>query len=429
MLAAGKAAESGASVILLEKMEEPGKKLRLTGNLRCNFTNKKDIDDFILMYGDNGQFLRNVFSIFFREDLIALLSRYGIGIKIEPDGRIFPSTDKAIDVYKVLLNYMSENHVELKTGVRALGIIVEKGKVAGIKAGEKVFPGQVIILASGGMSYPETGSSGDGYRIAETSGHTIVKLRPSLVPLVVVESELVKKLQGISLKDIRLTSFKCSSDQTQIPNQISRDSGRGISGKSKNTNVIESRRGDILFTHFGISGPVTLKMSLAIVDALEYGPVTVLLDFLPDLDIEMLRTRLQNGLNQDGKKQISNFMNQWLPDRIIDVLLTTSDIDYRKLNNQITASERERIISSLKSFRLKIKSALPIDQAMVTAGGVSLREVNPRTMGSRLVKGLYFCGEVLDIDAETGGYNLQAAFSTGYVAGKSAADYALHQQH
>jgi predicted flavoprotein YhiN len=428
-MAAGRATETGVSVKLLEKMDRPGRKLLLTGKGRCNISNTKELDEFISMYGKNGQFLRNVFSIYFRDDLLMLLHRYGIGTRVEPDGRIFPVSNKASDISRALEDYINKGNVCVKSGVKVTEILTNQGKVIGVKTGEQIYPGSAVILATGGTSYPDTGSSGDGYRLASALGHTIVKLRPALVPLIVEESELVQKLQGVSLRDIKLTSFACQADEIKWPILVTKDCGRGISGRCQNPLVIESRRGDLLFTHFGISGPATLQMSLAIVVALECSPVSVSIDFLPDLTTEELRKQLQNSLDDVGRKKAQNFLKRWLPDKVIDIFLAITNVDNNKLSNQISSEERERIVSTLKSFRLNISSSLSIDKAMVTAGGVSLKEINPQTMASRLVKGLYFCGEVIDIDAETGGYNLQAAFSTGYVAGQSAADFILKQRH
>ena len=425
MMAAGRAAESGATVLLLEKTTEPGKKILISGKTRCNLTNSKEFDEFITMYGVNGNFLYHTFSHYFRKDLLEFLNLYGVETKTERGGRIFPVSDNAQDILKAFKRYLSDNKVQIKTGVSVDKILVEKGCIAGVQAGTKTFPAAAVVLATGGASYPATGSTGDGYRLAAALGHTIIKLRPSLVPLVVNEIERAKSMQGVSLHNVRLTAFQCNSDEIDILKTPTKDTGRGIRGKRPQLPIIESRMGDMMFTHFGIGGPVTLQMSLAIVDALEHGPVSVSIDLKPALSQRELQERLQRDFDNFGKRSYHNILKELLPQKLIQPFLEMTGIPAEKSGYEITAEERGRLLSLLKGLRFNIKSSLPMTVAMVAAGGISLKEINTKTMGSRLVNGLYFGGEVMDIDAETGGYNLQAAFSTGYLAGESAASYVL----
>lgn len=420
MMAAGRAAELGANVILLEKMEHPGKKILISGKTRCNLTNSKELDDFIAMYGTNGRFLYNAFHRFFRDDLLVFLRRYSVETKTERGGRIFPASDDARDVVSAFERYLADYSVQLRTGIRVTAIQVDKGQVIGVQTEQEAFPAAAVILAAGGASFPETGSTGDGYRLAVAIGHTITKLRPALVPLVVSEVPRAKSMQGVSLRNVRLTAYQCPADEIN-PSLPVNDWGRGIGHKQPPEPIIESRRGEMMITHFGIGGPITLQMSLAIVQALERGPVSVSIDLKPALDEKQLRQRLQRDFDRYGKRSYHHILKGLLPRKMVDSFVEMTGIPPDKPGHQISAEERERLLSLLKSLRFNIKSPLPLTAAMVTAGGVSLKEIDPRTMASRLVKGLYFCGEVMDLDADTGGYNLQAAFSTGYVAGESAA--------
>jgi hypothetical protein len=423
MMAAGRAAELGAEVLLLEKMKRPGKKILISGQTRCNLTNSRELNDFIAMYGINGRFLRNVFHSYFRDDLLAFLRRYGVETKTEPDGRIFPASDDARDVVKAFKRYMADHRVQMRTGIRATGIQVDGGRVTGVQTEQGAYPAAAVILASGGASYPSTGSTGDGYRMAEAVGHTIIKLRPSLVPLAVREVQLARSMQGVSLRNVRLTAFQCRADEINSSLTPTRDMGRGTGHEKAPSPIIESRRGEMMMTHFGISGPITLQMSLAIVDALEKGPVSVSIDVQPDLSEKQLHQRLQQDFELHGKRSYRRILSELLPHKMVEPFIEMTGIPPDKPVNQINAEERRLMVSLLKSLHFNIKSPLPLASAMVTAGGISLKEIDPHTMASRLVAGLYFCGEVLDLDADTGGYNLQAAFSTGYAAGEEAAAF------
>ena len=428
MIAAGRAAELGANVLLLEKMERPGKKILISGNGRCNLSNSLDMDSFIEQFGPNGRFLYNAFHRFFRDDLLALLRRYGIECKAEPNGKIYPTTDNARDIVRAFQHYLSEGKVTVQFGVSVTGLTVQNGRVSGVETNEGTLPATVAIIACGGSSHPQTGSTGDGFRIAAALGHTIVRLRPGLVPLVVTDIKWAKQMQGASLQTVRVTAFQCQAEIIDLSLIPKVDVGRGIAGKHPKRPIIESRTGDAIVTHFGLSGPVILEMSLAIVDAIENGPVSVSIDLMPDRDNDRLRTELQQDFNRHSKRTYQNIIKDFLPQKLVEPFVAVTGVPPNKLANQITFEERESLLNLLKSLRFDIKGAYSISTAMVTAGGVSLKEINPRTMASELVEGLYFCGEVVDLDAGTGGFNLQAAFSTGYLSGESAASYALKER-
>ncbi len=424
MLAAGRAAEKGATVLLLEKTDSPGKKILISGKGRCNLTNARELEGFISMFGPNGRFLHGAFHRWFREELLAFLGRYGIETKVERGGRIFPASDDAADIVNTLRRYLADHGVDLRTGIRVTGIAVRDGRVDGVRTEAGVLPARAVILATGGATWPATGSAGDGYRMAAAIGHAVTKLRPALVPLVVAEIERAKAMQGVSLRNVRMTAFSLPAEQIDPSQAPAKDYGRGIDGKRPRGPLIESRMGEMLFTHFGIGGPITLLMSLAIVDALAKGPVSVSIDLKPALTAEELRARLQRDFDTFGKRGFRSLLAGLLPHKMIEPFVGMTGIPPEKQGHQIDAGERDRLAVLLKSLRFNIKGPLPLSSAIVTAGGVSLEEVDPRTMGSRIVDGLFFCGEVLDLDADTGGYNLQAAFSTGTVAGEEAAAFA-----
>jgi predicted Rossmann fold flavoprotein len=409
MMAGGRAAEKGADVLLLEKMASPGKKILVSGKTRCNLTNSCDMDDFILAYGPNGRFLYSAFKQFFREDLLAWLQRFGVETKVERGGRIFPASDDAHDVVAAFSKYLDDNKARLRKQVRVKSIRVENREVTGVSTEKGDFYAGAVILAAGGSSWPATGSTGDGYNLARSLGHNIIKLRPALVPLVVKEVELAKSMQGVSLKNVCLTAYRCPAEE--------------IDAERSWKKIIDSRMGEMMLTHFGIGGPITLQMSLDIVDELETGPVSVAIDLKTALKRDQLILRLQRDFDAFSKRSLRSILKESLPLKMIDAVTGLSGISPEKLGHQINSREKEKLAGLIKSLRFNIQGPLPLSSAMVTAGGVDLKEIDPRTMASRLVKGLYFCGEVMDIDADTGGYNLQAAFSTGYVAGEHAAEY------
>lgn len=425
MMAAGRAAERGAKVILLEKTEGLGKKILISGKSRCNLSNSRNIDEFLPMYGPNGRFLHSAFHRFFRDDLLSFLSRFGVETKTERGGRIFPLSDEAADVVRAFRSYMKEGGVELLVNSPASRIVIERERVLGVQTRKGFLPARAAILAAGGSSWQETGSNGDGFRLAAGAGHGIVKPRPALVPLIVAELETAKSMQGVSLKNVRLTAFRGKTDSFSPSVVPQEDIGRGLERRRKKGVVIESRMGEMLFTHFGIGGPITLLMSLAVVDALAEGPVSVAIDLKPALSCEELRARLQRDFDAGGKRSFRNLLPGLLPRKMIEPFIRMCQIPAERPGSQITAPEREKLLLLLKGLCFTVKGPLPLNSAIVTAGGVSLAEIDPRTMASRLVRGLFFCGEVMDIDADTGGYNLQAAFSTGHLAGESAATFGL----
>jgi hypothetical protein len=423
MMAAGRAAEMGAEVLLLEKTDGPGKKILVSGKSRCNLTNARDLEDFLSMYGPNGRFLHGAFHRFFRDDLLAFLKQYGVETKVERGGRVFPVSDDAVDVVKAFRRYLKDCGVKIRTGVPVTGIAVRDGRVEEVRTEKGILPSRAVILATGGATWPATGSTGDGFRMAAALGHTVTKLRPALVPLVVMEVERAKAMQGVSLKNVRLTAFRGPAEGIDPSLTPAKDIGRGLEQRHRKGPVIESRMGEMLFTHFGIGGPITLLMSLAVVDALAEGPVSVTIDLKPALSTEELRARLQRDFDSFGKRGFRSLLAGLLPHKMIEPFIEMSSIPADRPGHQITAEEREKLLSLLKALRFNIQGPLPMTAAIVTAGGVALKEIDPRTMASRLVSGLFFCGEVMDIDADTGGYNLQAAFSTGFVAGEAAAAF------
>ncbi|MCP4584215.1 MAG: NAD(P)/FAD-dependent oxidoreductase [candidate division Zixibacteria bacterium] len=403
LLAAGSAAEAGAEVTILEKMYRPGRKLRITGKGRCNLTNDKPLADFISHFGSNGKFLRPAFSRFFTSDLKALLVQLGVPTVTERGGRVFPASDQAQDVVDALLRWIVRKGVIIKNKVEVKGFLIEKNRVIGVKAsGEgssKIhdFKADAVIITTGGASYPATGSTGDGYKLAEAIGHTVVPVRPALVPLE-TDGDIAPRLQGVSLRNVNARLI--------------------INGKKK-----AEEFGEMIFTHFGLSGPIILTMSKLAVDALELKrDVIISIDLKPALDEKKLDARLLRDIEEQGKKKYGSLIKGLLPQKMIPVCADMTNISLEKLCHQITTAERKRLKIWLKDFRFVVAGYRPFAEAIITAGGVSTREIDPRTMESKKVNDLYFAGEVLDIDADTGGYNLQAAFSTGWQAGQTAAE-------
>lgn len=424
LMAAGRSGLCGAKVLLLEKTDGCGRKIQVSGKTRCNLTNAADLKDFIAMYGKNGRFLYSAFHHFFRPELLKFLESYGVATKLERGGRIFPVSDDARDVVRALERYLADNHVEIKLNITVTAIQKKKAGLFEVSTSGDMYAAKAVILATGGASWPQTGSTGDGYKISSRLGHNIVELKPALVPLIVEEIDLAKSMEGLSLRNVRATAFRGRAQEIDAKLTPQVNYGRGEK-KTPRAPVIESRFGEVLLTHFGLAGPVILLMSLAVVEALADGPVSILIDLKPALSREQLRVRLQKDFDGSGKRKISEIMKAYLPAKMIEPFLALAALNSNKQAHQINAGEREAIIEHLKALRFNIKSALPLARAIVTAGGVSLSEIDPRTMASKLIPGLYFCGEVMDLDADTGGYNLQAAFSTGYIAGENAAQYSL----
>lgn len=398
MLAAYSAASYGAQVLLLEKMNGVGKKIRITGKGRCNITNVADIKGCIANIPGNGSFLYSAFYQFFNEDIIRLLEEFGVETKVERGGRVFPVSDQAIDVVNALSRMVIAMGAEIRIDTKVKSLVVEENKVVGVRlASNEVLAADGVIVTTGGGSYPGTGSSGDGYRMATEVGHTVTALTPALVPLE-LEEEWAEELQGLSLRNV---SVIASVDDKKL------DEGFG----------------EMLFTHFGVSGPIILSMSRKIALALaDQKTVTLSLDLKPALTAEQLDRRIQRDFEKYLRKQVKNALNDLLPQKLIPIVIDLAYLDEDKPIHQVTKAERLRLVQTIKHMEMTVTKTRPMAEAIVTAGGVSTKEVDPKTLASRIVEGLYFAGEVLDIDGYTGGFNLQAAFSTGFVAGKSAAE-------
>lgn len=396
LMAAGRAGQAGARVILLEKNRTIGRKIGITGKGRCNVTNAGDIPAFIANYHSNGQFLYSAFSRFANEDLVRFFETKGVPLKRERGGRIFPVSDKAADIVAALGKFVAESGVAVRLNEEAVEIIQAKGAVSGVKTAGGYLRASRVVIATGGKSYPATGSTGDGYRWAEQLGHTVIPPRPALVPLNTRE-EWSKELQGLSLKNIEAVL-------------------------KRGDKVLAREFGEMLFTHFGVSGPVILTLSRYAVEVnAAPGQLRLELNLKPALDGEKLDRRLQRDFAKFQRKQLKNALDELLPKSLVLPVLRAGGIDPEKYVHQVTKKERQELLRAMTALTLTIEGPRSLAEAIVTAGGVSLKEVNPRSMESRLVQGLYFAGEVLDIDGYTGGYNLQAAFSTGYMAGEHAA--------
>jgi len=396
LLAAGRAAELGARVLVLEKMYAPGRKLLITGKGRCNITNSAPISEFITHVFPEGRFLRSAFSNFFSEDIIGLLQKYGVESTLERGGRYFPASNKSQDILAALLKWVGELGVEIKCNQRVEKLVVENGIITGVKANSEFFEASKVILASGGKSYPGTGSTGDGYELARQVGHTIEKPIPALVPLE-TKGSTAQNLQGLNLKNVKAVIW--------------------IDGKKAGEDF-----GEMIFTHFGLSGPIILTLSRIAVAALQNNKkVEITIDLKPALDEQKLDARLIRDLNEHGKKQVVNIFREWLPSSMIPVFVEILGLDPEKECHQVTGNERKQIRNLMKNLRFEVSHNRSFKEAIITAGGVVTNEIYPKTMESKLVKGLYFAGEMIDLDAETGGYNLQIAYSTGWLAGNSSA--------
>ena len=405
LMAAGQAAAAGADVLLLERTARLGTKLRITGKGRCNLTNMAEFDDFLAHFaflgseGESRFFLRNAFARFFAPDLVRFFEDLGVETVVERGGRVFPVSNDAHQVAEALASFASRQGARVRIQSRAEDLLCDGDRVHGVllQGGGRVSAGAVIV-ATGGASYPKTGSSGDGYRLAEKVGHAIVPIRPALVPLVIAGPE-PKAMMGLSLRNVGVRLLLDGDE-------AARDFG------------------EMLFTHYGVSGPIILTLSGPAVALLDRGRLEMSINLKPALSPEKLDARLLRDLDQYGKRTYRNLLKELLPRKMVDVVVARTGIAPDKPAHQITADERGQLRELLHDFRLTVVGHRPIDEAIVTAGGVDTREIDPRTMASRLAQGLYFAGEVLDIQADTGGYNLQAAFSTGFVAGQAAAQFA-----
>lgn len=429
LVSAISAATENNEVIVLEKMKEPGRKLLITGKGRCNITSSLPMEDFIKNIPGNGKFLYSAFNNFTNEDIIKLLKEQGVNVKIERGQRIFPVSDKAIDVRDALINKAKKLGVKIITNAKVENIITkkneqvyiannsaenieknieEKDTIEGVEFllnGKKEYiKCNKVILATGGKSYPGTGSTGDGYEIAKKIGHTITKIVPSLVPLEAKENslEVCKKLQGLSLKNVNVKFMDTEKNK-----------------------VIYEDFGEMLFAHFGLSGPTILSGSAHLLryknleELLKSGKIKIIIDIKPALSIEKLDERILRDFSTEKNKMFKNSLDALLPKKMIDTIIELSNINPNKKVNEITKKERENLVNLLKKFAITIKGFRPIEEAIVTAGGVTIKEINPKTMESKIINGLYFAGEIIDVDAYTGGFNLQIAYSTGYTAGRN----------
>ena len=393
LMAAVIAGREGARVILLEKMNMVGKKMGITGKGRCNITNSADISDFIKNTPGNGKFLYGAYERFSNVDLLALLHEWGLKTKVERGGRVFPESDSALEVRNLFMKMLKKYNVIVHLNEAVTKIVTKDNVVTGVVTTKDSYACEAVIIATGGASYPLTGSTGDGYRLAEGVGHSITDIRPSLVPIVTEES-WVKDIMGLSLRNVEVS----------------------IVSKGK---VQAKMFGEMMFTHFGVTGPTILSLSHTVGKLLrkkKTAPIAVSINLKPALTPEVLDKRLQKDFDLYSKKQLANGMKDLLPSNLIPIIISLAKLDPAKPINQITKEERQQLCHVLQHMTLTVKGLRPVEEAIVTAGGISLKEFNPKTMESKLVKGLYGAGEVLDIDAFTGGYNLQAAFSTGYVA-------------
>ena len=415
MMAAITAAESGDKVILIEKMESLGRKLLITGKGRCNITSSVDMNEFIKNTPGNGMFLYSAFSNFTNLDIIEFLKGEGLEVKEERGNRIFPVTNKSLDVLKCFTARLKELKVEIKLHTKVKEIVTERdiksefdnngeeNRVIGIitENGEKI-KAEKIILATGGKSYPYTGSTGDGYEIAEKCGHTVTKIKPSLVPLETYDKKMCKELQGLSLRNVEIE----------------------IKDLEKNK-IIYNDFGEMIFTHFGVSGPTILSSSAHLVRYKNIGElfkkqkIVLKIDLKPALSEEKLDERILRDFKAYKNKQFKNSLDKLLPQKLIPIIIEKSQINPDKKVNEITKEERKKLVETFKKFEVIIKEFRPIEEAIVTSGGINIKEINPKTMESKKVKGLYFAGEIIDVDSYTGGFNLQIAYSTGYTAGRN----------
>lgn len=392
MLCAIAAAQGGHKVRIFERNEKLGKKLYITGKGRCNITNSADISEFFPNIPRNSKFLYSALYSFTNLDMISLLENSGVAVKTERGGRVFPASDKSSDVLKALSNLVAKSGADVLLNTRVKSITKQSDDVFLINTFDNTqYRSDALVISTGGVSYPSTGSTGDGYRLAEQLGHTIVPPRPSLVPLITAET-WTHALMGLTLVNVRLKAFKADK-------------------------CVFDELGELLFTHFGVSGPLVLSASSVIADAPE--GVRMEIDLKPALSEEVLDRRLVRDLEANAKKQFINSLDGLLPSRMIPVIIELLSIPPDKQASQISKAERQDICRLLKHLPFTIKQAASIETAMVTKGGIKVSEINPSTMESKLVEGLYFAGEVIDVDGYTGGYNLQIAYSTGMLAGKS----------
>ena len=405
MMAAITAAEYGNNVTIIEKNSDFGKKLLITGKGRCNITSSLYMSEFIKNTPGNGQFLYSAFQNYTNTDIIEFLKNQGLEVKEERGNRIFPVTDKSIDVLNCFKSKINELKIKKLFNTRVQKILVQNGEVLGVRTEKEIIQTDKIILATGGKSYPLTGSTGDGYLIAKNIGHKVTEIRPSLVPLVIYEKNECKEMQGLSLRNV----------------------GIKIIDESKNKLIYEDF-GEMIFTHFGISGPTILSGSAHLVrykeidNLMKEQKIKLQIDLKPALTEEQLDERILRDFKEFKNKQFKHALDKLLPQKMIPIVIEKTKINEEKRVNEITKEERRNLVKVLKKFELTIKDFRPVEEAIITSGGINIKEINPKTMESKLVKGLYFAGEIIDVDSYTGGFNLQIAYSTGYTAGMHVGD-------
>lgn len=403
MMAAGQAALMGAEVLLIEKKETPGRKIAISGKGRCNLTNEENIAEFIRHYPGNGRFLQGVLREFDNVRLRSFFIDLGVETKVERGGRVFPVSDDAEIIVKALEKFLRKASVKILTGTTVEEILAENGRIMGVRlAGGKTLPARAVIVCTGGASYPATGSTGDGFNFARKLGHQVTPLRPALVPLRTAE-DWVKDVQGLALRNVEASLW--------------------VAGKKQ-----ASEFGEMLFAHFGVSGPIILTLSRLAGEALSKGQAVRLeINLKPALSQDKLDLRLQRDFQACSNKQYKNSLTELLPKSLIPVIIKLSGINPEQVIHQITRDERKKLGQLLQRLSLTVTSTLPLAAAIVTAGGVEVKEINPKTMASKIVDGLYWAGEVVDVDGVTGGYNLQAAFAMGYRAGRAAGQLILSE--
>lgn len=385
------AASNKNKVILIDKNEKLGKKLYITGKGRCNVTSSKDLEDFFENIPTNSNFLYSSLYTFTNEDLISFFEKRGVKLKVERGDRVFPESNKSSDIIKVLKNELIKNNVEIMLNSCVKKFIIDKNKIIGIVLdNNKTIYGEYFILCTGGLSYPKTGSTGDGYKFAKMMGHNIIKPSPSLVPIEIKENWISAKLQGLSLKNVEFSII------------------------DENNKILYTKFGEMLFTHYGLSGPIVLSGSGVLNNK---NNCKAVINLKPALTKKELDKRIQRDFEKFSNKDFKNSLDELLPKKIIDVIVKLSQIDENKKVNLITKEERNSLVNLLQNFTLNIKGLRSIDEAIITSGGIDVKEVDSSTMKSKIISNLQFAGELLDVDAYTGGFNLQIAFSTAYLAG------------
>jgi predicted Rossmann fold flavoprotein len=397
LLAAGRASHLGARVLLLEKMGQAGRKLLITGKGRCNITNAAPEQVYYNNIFPNGRFLKHAFKVFFAGDILQILHERGVETVTERGNRVFPASNSSAAVLGALTGWMGKRNIDMVSRARVSSLLIAGGIVKGVRViteeGTREYQARNVILCTGGKSYPATGSTGDGYELARQAGHTVSEARPALVPLV-TSGDIAGRLQGLGLKNVNAISW--------------------VDGRKQS-----SEFGELMFTHYGLSGPVILTLSRLVVEALSSGStVEIGIDLKPALDEKKLDARLLRDIDSHGKKQVENIFRLWLPSKLIPVFIDILKIDGKKPCHQMSSAERRNTLLLMKDFRFTVKGHPGFREAIVTAGGIPTSEINGKTMESKFTRNLYFAGEVIDLDANTGGFNLQIAFSTGYLAGQ-----------